>query len=190
MIGAAKKDKVRWTTSDIELLSQDEGKRYEIIDGELFVTRSPHWNHQRTIDNICLELNIWSRSSSMGEARSTPGIIFSDVDNVVPDVVWISKEKLATLLDDGGHLTGAPELVIEVLSPGKLSERRDKEAKLKLYSSQGVTEYWIVNWQLKTMEVYRRENLRLKLVATLLNNDELTSPLLPDFNCDIRRFFI
>lgn len=182
--------KIRWTSKDIELLSQDEGKRYEIVDGELFVTRSLHWNHQRTIDNICLELNIWSRSNGIGEARSTPGIIFSDADNVVPDVVWISKQKLGILLDDEGHLTGAPELVIEVLSPGKLNEKRDKEAKLKLYSSQGVEEYWIVNWQLKTVEVYRRENLQLKLVATLLNNDELTSTLLPDFGCDISRFFI
>ena len=126
MISQTTDRQIRWTTSDIELLSQDEGKRYEIIDGELFVTRSPHWNHQRTIDNICLELNIWSRSSGLGEARSTPGIIFSETDNVVPDVVWISKEKLAALLDDGGHLTGAPELVIEVLSPGKLNQRRDK----------------------------------------------------------------
>ncbi|WP_040899390.1 Uma2 family endonuclease [Xenococcus sp. PCC 7305] len=183
-------EKVRWTTSDIELLSQDEGKRYEIIDGELFVTRSPHWNHQRTIDNICLELNLWSRTSGLGEARSTPGIIFSDVDNVEPDVVWISKEKLITFLDDSGHLTGAPELVIEVLSPGKLNERRDKEAKLKLYSSQGVQEYWIVSWQLKTVEVYRRENLQLKLIATLFNNDQLTSALLPNFECEITRFFI
>ena len=81
-------------------------------------------------------------------------------------------------------------MVIEVLSPGTVNERRDKEAKLKLYSSQGVQEYWIVSWQLKTVEVYRRENLQLKLVATLLNNDRLTSPLLPDFSCEINRFFI
>ena len=190
MISQTTTQKVRWTTSDIELLSQDEGKHYEIIDGELFVTRSPHWNHQRTIDNICLELNIWSRSSGLGEARSTPGIIFSDVDNVEPDIVWITKERLTKLLDDSGHLTGAPELVIEVLSPGTVNERRDKEAKLKLYSSQGVQEYWIVSWQLKTVEIYRRENFQLRLVATLLNNDRITSALLPGFSCEIKRFFI
>ena len=190
MISQGTTQKVRWTTSDIELLSQDEGKRYEIIDGELFVTRSPHINHQDTSGNIYFELQTWSRKIGKGKALFTPGIIFSDADNVEPDVVWISKEKLAALLDDSGHLTGAPELVIEVLSPGKLNERRDKEAKLKLYSSQGVQEYWIVSWQLKTVEVYRRENLQLKLIATLLNNDVLTSPLLPDFTCDISRFFI
>ena len=132
-----------------------------------------------------MELNIWSRSSGLGEARSTPSIIFSDADNVVPDVVWISKEKLETLLDDEGHLTGAPELVVEVLSPSKLNKKRDKEAKLKLYSSQGVQEYWIVNWQLKTVEVYQRENWQLGLIATLLNNDKLISSLLPDFSCNI-----
>ncbi|MBE9166843.1 Uma2 family endonuclease [Pleurocapsales cyanobacterium LEGE 06147] len=183
-------DKVRWTISDLELLSQDEGKRYEIINGELFVTRSPHWDHQRTVDNICLELNLWSRSQRTGEARTTPGIIFSEADNVEPDVVWISNQRLSSLLDELGHLTGAPELVVEVLSPGTINERRDKEAKLKLYSTQGVQEYWIVNWQLKTVEIYRRENMQLKLIATLLESDRLTSPLLPDFVCEVNRFFI
>ena len=190
MIGKITSQKIRWTTSDIELFSQDEGKRYEIIDGELFVTRSPHINHQDASGNIYFELQTWSRKTGQGKALFTPGILFSDADNVVPDVVWISQEKLGTLLDDEGHLRGAPELVIEVLSPGKVNEKRDKEAKLKLYSSQGVEEYWIVSWQLKTVEVYRRENLQLKLVATLLNNDELTSTLLPNFSCDLRRFFL
>ena len=184
-------EKLRWTTSDIELLSQDEGKRYEIIDGELFVTRSPHIKHQDAGGNIYLELQNWSRKTGQGKAILTPGIIFSEADNVEPDLVWISTEKLTKLLDDSGHLTGAPELVIEVLSPGKINERRDKEAKLKLYSSQGVQEYWIVSWQLKTVAVYRREeNSQLKLIATLLNNDQLTTPLLPDFSCEINKFFI
>jgi Uma2 family endonuclease len=53
-----------------------------------------------------------------------------------------------------------------------------------------VQEYWIVSWQLKTVEVYRRENLQLRLFATLLNNEELTSPLLPDFSCNLSKFFI
>lgn len=183
-------EKIRWTSTDLELLSQDEWKRYEIVDGELFVTRAPHWNHQRTIDNICFELKIWSRNSSQGKVISTPGIIFSEADNVIPDVVWISNQRLSLLLDEDGHLTGAPELIVEVLSSGKNNERRDKEAKLKLYSSQGVQEYWIVDWQLKKIAVYRRENARLKLMASLFANDALTSPLLPGFSCQIENFFI
>ncbi|MEL7242822.1 MAG: Uma2 family endonuclease, partial [Cyanobacteria bacterium J06573_2] len=119
----------------------------------------------------------------------TPGIIFSDADNVIPDVVWISNKRLSQLVDDDGHLTGAPELVIEVLSAGNTNERRDKEAKLKLYSIKGVKEYWIVDWRLKQIEIYRRENAQLTLIATLMEDDEITSPILPRFNCNIQKFF-
>ncbi|MEH2239634.1 Uma2 family endonuclease [Nostoc sp.] len=182
-------DQVRWTTSDLELLQTDEWKRYEIIDGELFVTRAPHWKHQGTAGNICLELQVWSRSSGLGETRQTAGIIFTDADNVIPDVVWISHERLTQLLDDEGHLRGAPELIAEVLSAGTTNERRDREAKLKLYSSTGVQEYWIANWQLQQLEVYRREAAQLKLIATLLADDEITSPLLPGFGVRVGRFF-
>lgn len=113
----------------------------------------------------------------------------SDTDNVIPDVVWVSSDRLANILDEEGHLTGAPELVVEVLSPEKINKRRDEEAKLKLYSSQGVWEYWIANWRLQQMEVYRRDNAQLKLMVTLLSGDEITSALFPGFNCQIQRFF-
>lgn len=179
-------DKVRWTTADLELLP-DNGNRYEIIDGELFVTRAPHWGHQQTCGRIFQELNTWSRESGLGQVAIAPGIIFTDADNVIPDVVWASNERLAILLDEAGHLTAAPELIIEVLSPGVENERRDREAKLKLYSSRGVREYWIVNWQLQHVEVYRREQAILVLVATLFTNDELSSPLLPGFVCPVIR---
>ncbi len=79
--------------------------------------------------------------------------------------------------------------MVEVLSPGKNNERRDREAKLKLYSVQGVEEYWIVNWQEQKVEVYRREQGILKLTLTLYKEDELTSPLLPNFCCVVSNFF-
>lgn len=179
---------VRWTSSDLELLP-DNGNRYEIINGELFVTRSPHWKHQKAGNNVCTELTLWSRETGLGEAVTAPGIIFTDADNVIPDVVWASNERLATLLDDDGHLTGAPELVIEVLSAGVENERRDKEVKLKLYASRGVQEYWIMNWRLQQIEVYRRERAMLVLVETLFANDDLISPLLPGFSCVVGSLF-
>jgi Uma2 family endonuclease len=160
---------IRWTTSDLELLPQDEWIRREIIDGELFVTRAPEWKHQRTCGKIFRQLDIWSESTGLGQASIAPGIIFSEADNVIPDVVWASKERLVILLDEAGHLTGAPELVVEVLSPGNDNQRRDKEAKLKLYSARGVQEYWIANWQCQTLEIYRRDNAQLHLIATLID---------------------
>lgn len=182
-------ERVRWTTTDLDLLPENEGIRYEIIDGELFMTRAPHISHQRTCFNICQELESWSRSSSLGQAIINPGILFTESDNVIPDVVWASNERLAVLVDEAGHLTGAPELVVEVLSSGTENEHRDREAKLKLYASQGVQEYWIADWRLQQVEVYRRENATLRLIATLLSNDELSSPLLPGFSCAVSRFF-
>ncbi|HSX83263.1 MAG TPA: Uma2 family endonuclease [Candidatus Saccharimonadia bacterium] len=180
--------RTRWTTSDIALLP-DNGTRYEIIDGELYMSRQPHWHHQRTCGNLYAELRAWALTSGLGQACMTPGVLFSDADDVVPDVVWISHERLAALMDEAGHLTGAPELAVEVLSPGVENERRDREVKLKLYESRGVREYWIVDWRLQQLEVYRRDQAMLRLAATLFAEDVLTSPLLPSFSCPVARLF-
>ena len=108
---------------------------------------------------------------------------------MIPDVVWASQARLANGIDAAGHFTIAPELMVEILSAGEQNEQRDKSIKLKLYSRYGVQEYWIVNWQLQTLEIYRRTDAQLQLVATLLAGDHLTSPLLPDFKVEIDRIF-
>lgn len=181
-------ERVRWTIADLDLLP-DNSTRYEIVDGELFMTRAPHWKHQKVADKICTALNQWSDETQLGEATTSPGIIFSEADNVIPDVVWASHERLKVILDDAGHLIAAPELVVEVLSMGDDNERRDKEVKLKLYASQGVLEYWIVDRLLQQVQVYRRQGATLKLAATFLVGDEITSPLLPGFRCLVAEFF-
>lgn len=181
-------NRVRWTSADLELFPNDD-TRYEIIDGELLVTRAPHWNHQTAIDNVCFAVKAWSRLSGLSVVATTPGIIFSDTDNVIPDFVWVRQGRLADILDAQGHLTAAPDLVVEVLSEGSGQERRDRELKLKLYSVQGVREYWIVDWRMKSIQVYRRENAVLVLIETLFENDSITSPLLPDFVCKLTEIF-
>lgn len=80
--------------------------------------------------------------SGLGQAGITPGVLFNDADDVVPDVAWISLGRLKTMMDDAGHLTGAPELVVEVLSPGAQNERRDRQAKRKLYELSNVERPW------------------------------------------------
>jgi Uma2 family endonuclease len=180
--------KVRWTSSDLELFP-DDNTRYEIIDGELLVTRAPHWYHQTEIDNLCFALKSWNRLTGLGVIATTPGIVFADSDNVIPDLVWLRQGRLRDVLDAQGHLTAAPDLVVEVLSEGAGQERRDRELKLKLYSIQGVLEYWIVDWKKKSIQMYRRENASLVLVATLFENDSITSLLLPDFVCKLTEIF-
>ncbi|WP_375510614.1 Uma2 family endonuclease [uncultured Nostoc sp.] len=63
---------VGWTIHDVELFAENEGTRYEIVDGELFVTRTPHFKHQQTCGIIFQQLNIWSDSTDLGEAVINP----------------------------------------------------------------------------------------------------------------------
>jgi len=179
-----------WTIHDLDGIPDDGGwKRYEIIDGELFVTRAPHIWHQGAASKIHVRLENWSEETGLGNAFQTPGVIFTEIDAVIPDVVWASKARIENGIDEAGHFVVAPELMVEVLSSGAKNHERDKKFKLKQYSLHGVQEYWIVNWRLKEVEVYRRENASLQKMSTLGVNDKLTSPLLPGFDCAISSLF-
>jgi len=179
---------LHWTSQDLERLP-DDGKRYEIIDGELYISKQPNWYHQ----HICLRLgsllDTWNLETKAGKANAAPGVIFAEDDDVAPDVIWISRERWATVLQQDGKLHAAPELVIEVLSPGGTNEFRDRDTKLKLYSRRGVLEYWIVNWQERHLEIYRREDSVLKHISTLYEADALQSPHLPGFRCQVSQIF-
>src|SRR5437867_2357057 len=101
----------------------------------------------------------------------------------------MSSRRMAAIFGPDGKLHAAPELIIEVLSPGATNEKRDREAKLKLYSRRGVDEYWIVDWRQRRIEVFRREQAQLALAATLMESDILTTPLLPAFASPVRDVF-
>ena len=129
-------EKIQWTTADLDLFPNAD-TRYEIIDGDLFVTKAPHWKHQSVADNICTSLKLWSRQTGLGQAVTSPGIIFTNADNVIPDVVWATNERLEAILDEAGHLTGAPELIVEVLSPRRNPGAKRSSAKAKTLLSAG-----------------------------------------------------
>lgn len=179
---------LRYTSADLETFP-DGGNRYEVIDGELYVSKQPHYHHQFACARLVTYLEMWNMQTGAGQANFAPGIIFADDDDVAPDVIWMSHARKAIVLSDDGKLHAAPEIVVEVLSPGNANTRRDRETKLKLYSRRGVEEYWIVDWLMRQVEVYRREGHALQLAATLLARDELTSPLLPGFSCPVSGLF-
>lgn len=180
---------LKFTSADLALMPED-GKRYEIIEGELYVSRQPSSEHQYTCGRLIYFLEEWNDRSGMGLVLTPPGLIFAEDDDVAPDVIWISRERYARAVDATGHLHLAPELVIEVLSPGKINEERDRQAKLKLYSRRGVQEYWIVSWMSQFVEVYAREDAELHLAATLYGSDILSSPRLPGFSCQVAKLFL
>lgn len=178
----------KFTSADLALMP-DDGKRREIIEGELYVSRAPGFEHQYTCGRLSRFLDEWNDQSSLGVVVAAPGLVFAEDDDVIPDVIWIGLERFERGRDEAGHFIIAPELVIEVLSPGKPNKERDRQAKLKLYSRRGVQEYWIVDWMAQQVEVYRLERDGLKQTVTLLLGDSIESPLLPGFSCPVRSLF-
>jgi Uma2 family endonuclease len=173
---------LRFSADDLASLPDTmDDTRYELIDGELSVSRQPHWAHQFANLMTGAALQTWSRQTGLGVANIAPGLIFSAEADVAPDVVWMSRARRAASLRADGKLYIAPELVVEILSPGSTNERRDRELKLKMYAREGVDEYWLVNWRTRTVEVYRRAGEQLALAQVLTDDDHLTSPLLPGF---------
>jgi len=96
----------RFPTADLELLQHDN-KRYEIIDGELYVSTQPSWTHQTFSSRINTALQVWSYQTGAGQPAPAPGLIFSDDNDVAPDLIWISNERLAGALDGLGRLEEA-----------------------------------------------------------------------------------
>lgn len=118
----------RWTSADLARFPDDDGKRYEIIGGELYVAKQPHWHHQYASNRLGRFLDEWIEAGGTGIALPAPGLIFADDDDVAPDMVWYSAERFAAADLGDGHLHAAPELAIEILSPGKRNQERDREA--------------------------------------------------------------
>ncbi len=178
---------LRMTSADLANFP-DDGKRREIIDGELYVSTQPHWYHQVLCARFGQFLGEWGDESGRGQVAVAPGLIFAEDDDVAPDVVWASRERLARILE-GGKLYAAPELVIEVLSPGRKNIARDRETKLKLYARRDADEYWIADWPRHAVEIYLRAGDTLTLAETLGPGDTLTTPLLPGFAVALDRLF-
>jgi Uma2 family endonuclease len=124
----------------------DDGRRYEIIDGELYGSAAPHFDHQLFIDRLAAAFERWDPDNTHGVAASGAGVIFAVDTGVIPDLVWVAATQAAILLDPAtgerdGKLYGAPALAVEVLSPGAANIARDRDTKLKLYARREVGEY-------------------------------------------------
>jgi Uma2 family endonuclease len=175
------------TIEDLDAMP-DDGYRYEIIEGELFVSRAPNLKHQRVSGNLFASLSTYLSVNHIGEILATPGLILSKYDGVIPDLVFISYEQRDEIAS-GDRITGAPELVIEIVSPGTENEKRDRIAKRQLYGKYGVKEYWVVDPYQRTIEVYVLKGQTLILDATFSDADELVSSLLPGFTCKLEGIF-
>lgn len=175
------------TVADLDLMP-DDGNRYEIIEGEILVSRAPSLAHQRVSRNLLVIINDYLVRQPIGEVLATPGVMFSELSGVIPDVIFISNERRAEIAA-GERVTGAPDLVIEILSPGAENARRDRVAKRQLYGRYEVKEYWVVDPDARGVEIFRAQAGTLAATGSFSDEAQITSPLLPDFVCEAAGIF-
>jgi Uma2 family endonuclease len=166
----------------------DDHNRYELIEGELFVSRAPGLPHQLIVQNLQMALVEYLRRNPIGTVVPGAGAVFSDYDAVIPDLVFVLNARWDQVVT-GEKFTGALDLVIEVVSPGAENRRRDLLVKRQLYGKYGVSEYWIVDPENRLVEIYRAQNDRLEAIATLRNSDKISTPLLPDLELIVSSIF-
>jgi len=175
------------TVTDLDACP-DDNNRYELIEGELFVSRAPRLPHQLVAQNIQVALVNYLKGNQIGTVVPGAGAVFSDYDAVIPDVVFVRTERWNGIVENG-RFTGPPDLVIEIMSPGKENRERDLLFKRQLYGKYGVEEYWIVDAENRAVERYRLTERSLEKIAVLKGNETLTSSILPGFELKVQTIF-
>jgi len=176
-------------TYDDFLLFPDDGKRHELIDGEHYLTPSPSLKHQKVSGDLYLLIRTWLEQHPIGQIYYAPfDVVFSRFDVVEPDLLYMSNERAAEVLTKA-NVQGAPELMIEIGSPG--TRQRDETIKRRLYERSGVSEYWVVDPEIDVIRVYRRgaEGFVRPHEMRAEAGDTLTTPLLPGLSLPLSRIF-
>lgn len=175
-----------WTYDDYAKLP-DDGKRYEIVNGVLYMSPSPSWSHQEIVGEIFSHLRIYLRTTGSGGAFMAP-IDVELAPNVVfqPDVVVLLKANRKRLKER--HIVGAPDLTVEIVSPS--SETHDRHKKIDAYARAGVPEYWIVDPDARTVEVLVREKGEYQSQGVFRGKATLPSRIVPGLPVQVEQFFV
>ena len=163
-----------------------EGERYELMDGELIMAAAPNMAHQNTQSNLVGEFYVFVRDRDLGWIYFSPTDVYlTDTDVVQPDILFISKGR--SYIRTGKNIHGAPDLVVEILSPS--TSANDWGYKKDLYERHGVKEFWLVDPYAKQVIVMLLEDGRYEIVGVYREDDTLRSPTLEGFELDLSRVF-
>jgi Uma2 family endonuclease len=168
----------RVSYADLERWPED-GRRYELYDGEVFEIPSPLLLHQFVLGRLHLALSAYVQAHGGSVFVAPLDIVLTDFDVVQPDVLLFmpAREHLLHMRQVTRH---APDLAIEILSPG--SERNDRGRKLRLLERHHVQEYWLVDPDRPSVEVYRLADDRMIRASVARNVERVESPLLPSLD--------
>ena len=162
-------------------------KRYELLDGELLLNPAPNLKHQSVQVRLGSRLGRFVEEKALGCFFFAPcDVVLSDTDVVQPDLLFVSHAR-AHLLIGGDNVQGAPDLVVEILSP--TTAERDRGYKRALYAKHGVKEYWLVDPAAETVSILRPRASALEVARTFGRNETLRSPLLAGVQLDLDDVF-
>ncbi len=169
-----------------DYLQTPDDQRYELIEGELFMTPAPKIWHQRISGKLEYKLRSYVMENELGEVLDAPCDVYLDEETVVqPDILFISRDRLGIIGED--NVQGAPDLVVEILSES--SAYRDAFQKKMLYARFGVKEYWIVAPKEKMVDLYLLKNKEYALVGTFVGDAMIESQALPGFRVLLKELF-
>ncbi len=173
------------TYDDLRLFPND-GKRHELIDGEHIMTPAPKTSHQRASINLATLLHTFVRAHNLGAVFSAPfDIVFSDFDVTEPDLIFISRARENILTEDNAR--GAPDLVIEILSPS--TAEMDRKTKFRLYEKYGVREYWLVSPEAENVQIFALRANGYELLGNFTGGQQVRSEVLSGFACGAEEVF-
>ncbi len=176
----------QWTYAEYAALP-DDGRRYEIIDGVLYVAPSPRRAHQAANRWFVYYLIEHVQRAGLGEVFGAPFDVELSPNTVVqPDVVVVLREHASIITDT--HIVGAPDLVVEVALPGSVGY--DRRLKQDAYARAGVREYWYADPAARTIEVLVLEGDRYSSAGVFVGRSRLSSQVLPDFPVRVEQFFV
>ena len=176
-----------WTYEEYAALP-DDGKRYEIVSGVLYMSPSPRGPHQDAAGEIFVYLREHVKLTGLGLVRVAPfDVILSPNDVVQPDVIVVLNEHLDRVTEK--FILGAPDLVVEIASPSTATH--DRHNKLDAYARAGVPEYWIVDPDSRTIEVLSLERVGMyQSLGAFRGKATLPSLVIPDFSTQVELFFM
>lgn len=152
------------------------------------MSRAPGIPHQLVLNNLQIELAAYLKQNPVGLFVPGAGAVFSNYDAVIPDLVFVCNERWDSVVANERFIA-APDLVIEIVSPGQENRARDLKAKRGLYAKYGVEEYWVVDGENRSVTIFRLGQATLEEITTLKDDDKLTSSILPGLRLKVSAVF-
>lgn len=163
-----------------------DGKRYELVRGEVHVTPAPATRHQAVVQNLSGNLWPFVIKNHLGEVWPAPlDVRLSNDTALQPDLIFISNARAGIIQEN--WIAGAPDLVVEVLSPSTAAY--DRATKLPIYGEAGVLEVWLIESRVKTVEVLKLQGKKYFVEATYARDQVLTSNVFPGWQLPLRDLF-